>query len=182
MKAKTSIETIPQATRPHYERIVALTDAVCREYLNEEYAQLIRRLAAALARKRPSPIVRGKPEIWAAGIVHAVGMVNFLFDPAQTPHLRSDQLSKLFGVSQGSTGSKSKLIRNMFRMHQFDPDWCLPSKMDSNPLVWLLSVNGLIVDIRYMPREAQEVAYMKGLIPYIPADKEAGEREGGEAE
>src|SRR5262245_51888134 len=111
MKPQTLLETVPQAARPHYERIVALTDLVCRDHLDEEYAELIRRLAAALARKRPSPLVRGKPEIWAAGIVHAVGMVNFLFDPAQMPHLKSDQLSQLFGVSQGSTASKSKLIR-----------------------------------------------------------------------
>jgi hypothetical protein len=37
--------------------------------------------------------------------------------------------------------------------------------------VWILQVNGLMVDIRHMPREAQEIAYQKGLIPYIPADR-----------
>jgi hypothetical protein len=34
----------------------------------------------------------------------------------------------------------------------------------------MLSVNGMIVDIRSMPREAQEIAFEKGLIPYIPGD------------
>ena len=33
-------------------------------------------------------------------------------------------------------------------------------------------VNGLPVDARYLPREIQEAAYEKGIIPYIPADKE----------
>ena len=37
-----------------------------------------------------------------------------------------------------------------------------------NPLIWILSVNGYMVDIRYMPREVQEIAFEKGLIPYIP--------------
>lgn len=32
-------------------------------------------------------------------------------------------------------------------------------------------VNGFIIDIRTAPREVQELAYRKGLIPYIPADR-----------
>jgi hypothetical protein len=40
------------------------------------------------------------------------------------------------------------------------------------PLVWILKVNGLLIDIRTCPREAQVVAYEQGLIPYIPADRE----------
>jgi hypothetical protein len=39
-------------------------------------------------------------------------------------------------------------------------------------MIWNLMVNGYIVDIRGMPREVQEIAYNKGLIPYIPADRE----------
>lgn len=57
-------------------------------------------------------------------------------------------------------------------MNRLDPDWCLPSMIDRNPMAWFIMVNGLIVDARQMPREIQEVAYKKGLIPYIP-DREA---------
>jgi hypothetical protein len=170
-------EKIPPATQPHYDQIVALTDAICREHVDEEYAEMCRKLAGALARKRPSPIVRGKPEVWAAGILHALGTVNFLFDSTQTPHLRSDELSRLFGVNQNTTSSKSKLIRDLFKMYSFDPDWCLPSKIDSNPMVWYISVNGFIMDARTAPREVQEEAYRLGLIPYIPADKSPSARQ-----
>ena len=38
-------------------------------------------------------------------------------------------------------------------------------------MIWMLEVNGLIMDIRRCPREAQVVAFEKGLIPYIPADR-----------
>jgi hypothetical protein len=44
--------------------------------------------------------------------------------------------------------------------------------MDDNPLVWMLEVNGLMVDVRHAPREVQEIAFNKGLIPYIPADRQ----------
>jgi hypothetical protein len=38
-----------------------------------------------------------------------------------------------------------------------------------NPLVWMAEVNGLLVDLRDMPREVQEISFEDGLIPYIPA-------------
>ena len=44
--------------------------------------------------------------------------------------------------------------------------------VDQNPLVWMAEVNGLLVDLRDMPREVQEIAFEKGMIPYIPADRE----------
>lgn len=56
-------------------------------------------------------------------------------------------------------------------MGQMDPQWTLPSRMDANPLVWMLQVNGLMVDVRHLPLEVQDIAYAKGLIPYVPARK-----------
>jgi Domain of unknown function (DUF6398) len=50
---------IPAATRPAAEAIIALTDQVCPELLDEEYAGLARSVVAKLARKRPSPIQSG---------------------------------------------------------------------------------------------------------------------------
>jgi len=164
-------EAVPAAMEPVYAGIVALTNSFCQRYLNDEYAVLSRELAAALARKRPSPLGRGKPEIWACGIVYALGTVNFLFDKSQTPHLGADELCAAFGVSQSSGANKAKQIRDMFGMFQFDPQWCLPSLVGENPMVWMLEMNGLMVDVRQMPREVQEIAFRKGLIPYIPADR-----------
>ena len=36
--------------------------------------------------------------------------------------------------------------------------------------MWMAEVNGLLVDLRNMPREVPEIAFEDGLIPYIPAD------------
>jgi hypothetical protein len=35
----------------------------------------------------------------------------------------------------------------------------------------MAEVNGLLVDLRDMPREVHEIAFAKGIIPYIPADQ-----------
>ncbi len=46
---------IPVTARPAYDAVVGLTDAFCRDHLDEEYEALCRKLAGVLARKRPSP-------------------------------------------------------------------------------------------------------------------------------
>jgi hypothetical protein len=100
-------ERVPKQMRPLYDVIVSHTDAVCREHLNEEYAVLARKMAAKLARKRPSPLTSGKMESWACGILYALGRLNFLFDKSQTPYMRLDQLCKVCGVSPATGSAKA---------------------------------------------------------------------------
>ena len=172
MSKVTKSEKIPKAMEPKYQTIVGITDPFCAKHLNDEYAQLIRYAVAALCRKRPSPLSKGRENSWACGVTHAIGMVNFLFDDSQTPHMRASDIYKKFGVSQNTGLAKSKVVRDALDMYQMDPDWCLPSLLDDNLMVWMLSVDGMIVDIRHMPRDTQALAFEQGLIPYIPADQE----------
>ncbi len=166
-KRSTSL-SVPKEMQERFDEITRLTDAFSQERLNEEYAQLCRELTATLCRKRPSPLLRGNAKTWACGIVHALGLVNFLYDSSQTPHVPAGQIAESFGISSSTMQTKSKQIRDLLGMYQFDPDWTIPSMVDQNPLIWMLQVNGMIVDIRHMPRAAQEDAFRKGLIPYIP--------------
>ena len=84
-------------------------------------------------------------------------------------------IDKAFGVGESTGQGKSKAVRNMLKIRPFDPDWTLPSRLDDNPMVWTLEVNGFLMDVRHAPREVQEIAFEKGLIPYIPADRAAAE-------
>jgi hypothetical protein len=154
-----------------FDTIVVLTDAFCRAHLDEEYAQLARQATAALCRKRPSPLATGNPKTWACGIVYALGSANFLFDKSQTPSMRATELCAGFGVSQSTGSAKAKVVRDALDMSQMDPQWYRPSKMEDNPLAWMIMVNGFAVDVRQMPREVQEIAYEKGLIPSIPGEQ-----------
>jgi hypothetical protein len=155
--------------------VLGLIDQFCKEHLNEEYAVLCRKLAEKLARKRPSPLLHGSPNAWASGIVRAVGGVNFLHDKSQTPYMRATDIDAYFSVSESSGAAKSAAIRKMLKIHQLDPNWTLPSRLEDNPMVWMLNVNGFMMDVRHAPREVQEIAFNKGLIPYIPADRQQGE-------
>ncbi len=171
--SKGSVEVAPVL-----ELIVAMTNQFCRERLNEEYAVLCRRLAEKLARKRPSPLTNGKPESWASGIVRVVGWVNFLGDPSQPGHMRMVDIDQGFGVSEATGSAKAKAIRDLLKTHPLDPEWTLPSRMDTNPIAWMIEINGFVVDARHLKREFQEEALRKGLIPYIPDDRADDSTEG----
>jgi len=163
--------SVPQNMQEIYTAVTHLTDSFCREKLNEEYADKCQLMTAKLCRKRPSPLARGRLQNWAAGIIHAVGTVNFVFDRSQTPSIAATDISDYFGIGKSSPATKSKEIRDLFNISLMDPEWTLPSLMDSNPMAWFIIVNGLIVDARHMPRHIQEQAFAKGLIPYIPGER-----------
>jgi hypothetical protein len=129
------------------------------------------KLAGALARKRPSPLLGGKPTTWACGIVRTIGWVNFLDDRTQEPHMKLTAIDKAFGVGESTGQGKSMLIRRMLKIRPMDPAWSLRSQMDRNPMAWMIQMNGFLVDARILKREYQEEALRKGLIPYIPTDR-----------
>ena len=168
MPSPSRSHSVPAVIKPRFEAIVSLTDGVCRAHLTEEYAALSRELVAALARRRPSPLLGGRAETWACGITYTLGIVNFLFDSAQDVHMVGSELCALFGVSQSAGAARAREIMRLFRIGQLDPRWCLPSKLADNPLAWMIEVNGMIVDVRVMPRELQEEAHRLGLIPFVP--------------
>jgi hypothetical protein len=168
MPKRSTSQSVPKDLQTHFDAITQLTDDFSQASLNDEYAQLCRELTATLCRKRPSPLVHGKAASWACGIIHALGMVNFLFDATQTPHILARQIGDHFGLSTSTMQAKSKQIRDLLGMSPFDPAWTIPSMLEKNPLIWMLEINGLIVDVRSAPREIQEEAFRRGLIPYIP--------------
>jgi hypothetical protein len=165
---------IPAALRHDVEQIFKLTDTFCAEHLDAEYSELVRKLVAKLARKRPSPLSRGDLRIWAAAAIYAVGSVNFLFDRTQRPHLTGDDLSELTGVPKSTLANKAKLIRDVLRIGQMEPEFCRHELLASNPMAWMIQVNGFIVDARTMPPEVQAEARRRGLIPDLPAESAGG--------
>jgi len=160
----------PKSMRAACAAIVSLTDAFCREHLNEDYGALARRMTAALSRKRPSPLASGQSRTWACGIVYVLGQINFLTDPATQPFMTTADLCARFGVGQSTAHAKASAISRALDTSRLNPEWSLPSQLDQNPLVWMAEVNGFLVDLRDMPREVQQIAFDKGLIPHIPGD------------
>ena len=164
---------VPKLVKPYAEQVVEVTDAVCHARLDEEYADLCRDVVAKLGRKRPSPLVRGSLTIWAAGVVYAVGQLNFLFDRSQSPHASADQLSEWLGVKKTTMANKARMVNDLLKVSPLDGQFMRRELVGSSPLTWLQEVDGLLVDIRTAPRDLQVQAFELGLIPYVPGGVDA---------
>lgn len=156
---------VPESIRPKYDEIIAIIDDVCATLLNEEVATLAHKATLKLARKRPSPLVNGKAASWAGGILYAQGQVNVLFGPSKTPHVKHADLASAVVMAQQTLGNKAHIIRDMLKMNYMNADWLLSANIQNNPAIWWVSSDGMIVDIRRMPRVFQEMAMPKGIVP-----------------
>src|ERR1700720_2102177 len=161
MAKHSGTKSIPPDKRATYDTIVALTDKVCRDHLDNEYRELAQLMAAALCRKRTSPVSAGQPRTWACSIIYVLGQINFLSDKATQPYMTMADVCAAFGVCQSTASAKARVISDALHAHRMDPAWMLPSLVDQNPLVWMAKVNGALVDLREMPRDLQVIAYEK---------------------
>lgn len=177
IKNQTINETVPEGVKVPknmariYNEIAKIVSSFADEKLNDEYKSLFLRALEKLCRKRPSPIIKGNPHNWACGIVYAIGSNNFLFDKRQMIHLTAYEIADWFGLAKSTAGSKGSEVSKALNLSHINTEFMLKKLIDKNPLIWYLQIDGLIMDIRKMPREIQEQAFKKGLIPYIPADK-----------
>lgn len=161
---------IPTGVRAHANPVIDITDAVCRDYLDEEYGRLARRLVGRLARKRPSPLMRGDSRIWAAGVLYVIGQINFLFDPTQRPHLTAAQLATAIGAKQTTTATKAGMINRLLDIGIYEPELTRVAMLEQHPMAWIVELsNGMLVDARQLPDELQAEAQQRGLIPDLDA-------------
>lgn len=169
---QVATETTAKVDKPRIDEISAFIKEFCEWHLTGGYLEVCNRLFDAI-RASWLPWQRGKAQSWAAGLVHAAGMINFLHDPASEPHMKLRDIAPCFGVSPATMENKSREIREALNIFPLDARFCLPKRLADNPLVWLHPVNGFLVDIRTQPREVQEEALKAGLIPFIPAPQAA---------
>ena len=166
---------VPAGAREAFEDVATLVEAFCRDHLDDEYAQLSVKLTAKLARKRPSPLLRGDRRIWASAVIYALGRVNFVSDPSQTPHLSNQRLAGLLGVKQSTMAAKGKTVLDQLGLDYTDTEFCLPSRLASHPTAWFVSVNGLFYDARALPLPVQAELARSGLIPGVLVPGQTGD-------
>lgn len=163
---------IPKEMQAIYDEISKILIDYSVNYLSKEYEVLCLHALEKLCRKRPSPLKSGRSHTWAAGIVYAVGSNNFIFDKCQPIHMTAKELVAPFGVAASTASNKAGEIRKMLKINYFQAEWCLPSQMGNNTMLWMISIDGIIVDARNLPVEIQEICYQRGLIPYVPGHRE----------
>ena len=98
---------IPKDVQEKGSTVIGITDEFCLTHLDAKYAQLCRNVVGKLARKRPSPLLRGGLRIRASGVIYAMASQKFLLDPSQPMHLSAQQLGDLPDVEKTAMGNKA---------------------------------------------------------------------------
>lgn len=94
-----------------YQEVITLTDQFAAQHLNEEYAELIRLATAALCRKRPSPLTKGKANSWACGITHAIGLViSFTIKASRLTSQHPTYTERLVWVTALARGNPNRFV------------------------------------------------------------------------
>ena len=82
------------------------------------------------------------------------------------------ELCTAFGVGQSTASAKAHVIANTLGVNRLEPELDATEPVETHPP----GVDGRrqrrAGRPAHMPREVQEIAFEKGMIPYIPADRE----------
>ena len=138
-------------------QILELVRTFCSQNLDDDYFQLCEKLIKKMGRKREVPFQRGQLEIWAAAVVYAIGSINFLFDKSFEPFMTGEQVCDYFGQKVSTVSSKAKIIKDMFKLRYYDPEFSTQKMSDSNPFNNLIMVDGFIQSINSLPEELQKM-------------------------
>lgn len=150
MTDKESIETRRSC-------LVKATGLFCGKLINDEYADLCKKLIDKMALKRTVPFLSGKLQIWAAAVIYAIGQINFLFDPSSEPHITPDHICQCFDVKKSTVSNKAKLIRDMFRMGYWDKEFSTIEMRERRPFKDMVMFNGMIVPRSALPSDVLEL-------------------------
>ncbi|HET56276.1 MAG TPA: hypothetical protein ENN33_13820 [Ignavibacteria bacterium] len=146
-----------QEIKQREEKLLEMTGAFCAQKLDDDYLQLCEKLIKKLGRKRDVPFQRGKPEIWAAAVVYAIGSINFLFDKSFEPYMAAEEISEYFGTKNSTVSNKAREIKNLFDMWHFNPEFSTQKMKELNPLNKMVLFNGFIVPVDSLPEDLQQM-------------------------
>lgn len=133
------------------QQLLELTGGFCEQQLNKEYFELCEKLIKKMGRKREVPFKRGKLEIWAAAIIQAIGSINFLYDKSFEPHSTTKQINDYFKTKQTTVSNKARIIKDMFDLWYFSPEFSTTKMEENNPFNNLVLLNGLLVPLDTLP-------------------------------
>lgn len=108
-----------------YEEIIDKIKNFSSEYLNDEYKNICVVAVETLFLNNEEQLKKGKSISWAAGIVHAIGTINNLFDSKEEPYIKVTNLYKEFGVSNSTGSSKSKEVKNLLNLSKENKQWII---------------------------------------------------------
>jgi hypothetical protein len=110
VEVDTGGANVPKAMASRYMEIAKVIEVYCDLKLNDEYKEVCLEVLAKLARKRPSPLLSGRTNTWACGVVYTVGVFNSAFDKTKQNHLVENEVADWFGIAKRTASSQMNKI------------------------------------------------------------------------
>ncbi|HLF63950.1 MAG TPA: DUF6398 domain-containing protein [Saprospiraceae bacterium] len=146
-----------QEIQERERKLIEMTSAFCAAKLDSDYDMLCQKLIKKLGRKRDVPFQRGKPEIWAAAVVHTIGTLNFLFDKSFEPYVSMEDLNVYFGTNSSTVSNKAHEIRELLNLWHYNSEFSTQRMTQSNPFNNLVMVDGYMLPLNTLPESLQEM-------------------------
>ncbi len=86
------------------------------------------------------------------------------------PYVAVNALYEVFDVATSTAANRSRQIRGVLHMNPWDYRWLLLARLQDSPFIWMITVDGFIIDVRTASRNIQLLALEKGLIPFLSSD------------
>jgi hypothetical protein len=160
---------VSKAMEVTFIAVTAITDEFCRAHLDDHYGELARKAAATLARKSPSPLLKGNAKSWAGGILYALAKVNHLGGGEGQSFSSLGEVCDLLGIGRSTGTAKGGEVIAALKIRPLDTKWLHPDVLTDDPRAWLIEASGMIVDARHLPPDVQQQAFRLGLIPFVPS-------------
>ena len=145
------------------DEIVTMISDFSTKYLDDEYKSLNIKLVGKLSDK--VSFETDKPELWAGGIVYAVGQLNFLFDREIKPFILRDEISYYFGCDLRKISLKSRDIRRLLELKLGDEEFSTEfvSSLNIPPSDGDLKRIRLLNEVKHqiLPRRPLDADYVK---------------------
>ena len=162
------------------DNIIELISEFSDEYLDGELKSLNIKLAHELSGK--VSFSSDPPEIWAGGIIYAVGQLNFLFDYEIKPCIDRDYIGYYFSVDQRKISLKARDIRRLLGLKLGDKEFStefvlslnIPESDGDLKRIRLLSE----VKRQILPRRPVDVDFLRNRELERVLDKISNEKDG----
>ena len=149
-------DRIPKEKRERFSEVAALLQQFGQTHLDPQLTGFIWELWRRLCRRQTVDCRRGKPQVWAASVVHVIARMNFLFDRSQPVHVTFDTICGWFQANKTTVGSKATEIERALRLRQHsEPGLCRSEIVETFTTVQLS--NGILVSL--------QMAKQMGVVP-----------------
>jgi len=141
------------------EKVEQMLEAIkvfCKKKLNREYYKLCKLLLNELYLDNDFNLEKGNSNVWCAGIISAIGVVNYLFDKGFKPYISLDELCEYFGVNKSTVTNKGIMIRKTFRIHIFNSKYSTEYVLEKNPFKEFILVDKSLMSLKAFSPEVQE--------------------------